>query len=127
MTLLVRCVLWWLCCGAGACGAAVADDSQVLYPAKSAPANAPAGAELGSYLLWVGLAAVAIGGWLVWRHRRLSPRGVDGRSLAISETRSLGNRQYLVVASYEGKRFLLGVCPDRITLLSPLPDDRPVP
>jgi flagellar protein FliO/FliZ len=42
------------------------------------------------------------------------------RSLAIDETRSLGNRQYLVVASYEGKKFLIGVCPGRIDMLSSL-------
>jgi flagellar protein FliO/FliZ len=42
------------------------------------------------------------------------------RALAVDETRSLGNRQYLVVASYEGKKFLLGVCPGRIEMLSAL-------
>ena len=51
------------------------------------------------------------------------PAKSDLRSLAVEETRSLGNRQYLVVASYEGKKFLLGVCPGRINLLSALPQD----
>ena len=41
----------------------------------------------------------------------------------VEETRALGNRQYLVVASYEGKKFLLGVCPGQINLLSPLGDE----
>jgi flagellar protein FliO/FliZ len=32
----------------------------------------------------------------------------------------LGNRQFLVVAEYEGRKMLLGVCPGRIELLSEL-------
>lgn len=42
------------------------------------------------------------------------------RKLHIEESRSLGHRQYLVVASYEGRRFLLGVCPGSIEYLSGL-------
>jgi flagellar biogenesis protein FliO len=42
------------------------------------------------------------------------------RKLHIEETRSLGHRQHLVVASYEGRRFLLGVCPGSIEYLSGL-------
>ena len=48
-----------------------------------------------------------------------------GRKLAVAETRSLGSRQYLVVATYGEKKFLLGVCPGRINLLTSLEDDRP--
>jgi flagellar protein FliO/FliZ len=40
--------------------------------------------------------------------------------LQIEETRSLGNRQYLVVAVYEGQKLLLGVTPGQIQLLTPL-------
>lgn len=78
-------------------------------------------------LLLFGLAAAAVGGWLIWQQRR-SPRGTTGREarkLAIAETRSLGNRQFLVVADYDGRKFLLGVCPGRIELLVPLNDDAP--
>lgn len=42
------------------------------------------------------------------------------RKLHIEESRSLGHRQHLVVASYEGRRFLLGVCPGSIEYLSGL-------
>lgn len=99
-----------------------ADDNKVFTPGTSraeAPAN-PAGASLSSVSLFLGLALAGAGGWLLWRNRRATPIGRDQRLLAIDETRSLGNRQFLVVASYEGKRFLLGVCPGRIDLLSPL-------
>lgn len=42
------------------------------------------------------------------------------RRLNVEETRALGHRQYLVVAEYEGRRFLLGVCPGSIEYLSGL-------
>ena len=45
------------------------------------------------------------------------------RKLHIEETKSVGNRQYLLVAEYEGRRFLLGVCPGRIDYLSGLDSD----
>ena len=42
------------------------------------------------------------------------------RKLVISETRMLGNRQFLVVAEYEEKKLLIGVCPGRIDYLCAL-------
>lgn len=42
------------------------------------------------------------------------------RKLNIEETRSLGGRQFLVVAEYDGQRMLLGVCPGRIDHLCEL-------
>ena len=42
------------------------------------------------------------------------------RKLVISETRTLGNRQFLIVAEYENRKMLLGVCPGRIDYLSTL-------
>ena len=75
--------------------------------------------------LVLGVALAGAGGWLVWRNRRGTPIGRDMRVLAIDETRSLGNRQYLVVASYEGKKFLIGVCPGRIDMLSALDGSSP--
>lgn len=49
------------------------------------------------------------------------------RKLHIEESRSLGHRQYLVVAAYEGRRFLLGVCPGSIEYLSGLDSDAATP
>jgi flagellar protein FliO/FliZ len=108
-----------------ATAAFAADDNKILFPAASAPAAAPAGGSLGNVSLVVGLALAAVGGWFVWRGRTATARSADDRALAIEETRSLGNRQYLVVASYQEKRFLLGVCPGRIELLAPLPGEKP--
>jgi flagellar protein FliO/FliZ len=72
-----------------------------------------------------GALALAAGGvWWFWRNRtRAGPGGQSGRKLAIEETRSLGNRQYLVIAAYDGKKLLLGVTPGRIKLLCDLSKD----
>jgi flagellar protein FliO/FliZ len=123
MNWLVRRMLPLFLAGAFASTVFAADDDQVLYPGKNTPASAPAGGGLGNLTLVGGLVLAAVGGWMVWRGRRLAPRLADGRALVISETRSLGNRQYLVVAAYQDKKFLLGVCPGRIELLSPLHEE----
>lgn len=103
--------------------AVAADDNTVISPRSAARNDAPAaslGGSFNSMSLLLGLALAGAGGWMVWRNRRGTPVGKDLRALSVDETRSLGNRQYLVVASYEGKKFLLGVCPGRIDMLSPL-------
>lgn len=108
--------------GAAARGAG---DEQILYPGKSV-AKAAASAESGGWgsrSLVVGLALAAGGGWLFWRGRRQNPANPVLRSLAVAETRPLGNRQYLVVATYDEKKFLLGVCPGRIDLLASLHEE----
>ena len=101
-----------------------ADDDTVISPRGSAPADKPATAAaaggMNSLSLMGAVALAGVGGWMYWRNRRGTPIGRDRRALQVDETRSLGNRQYLVVASYEGRKFLLGVCPGRIDLLSPL-------
>lgn len=103
------------------------DDNQVIKPAAGAKPAAPsigAGGTLNFLTLVIALALAAAGAWLFWRNRRAPGIRREGRLLAIDETRSLGNRQYLVVASYENKKFLLGVCPGRIDLLAPLHDGK---
>lgn len=47
-------------------------------------------------------------------------KGKGERKLVISEARTLGNRQFLIVAEYENRKMLLGVCPGRIDYLSTL-------
>lgn len=100
--------------------AATAD--QILYPASSPQASPVVpGVGSGGGLTFVAVVLLAgAGAWVLWRGRGKRAPGKENPQLAIAETRSLGNRQYLVVASYEGKKFLLGVCPGRIDLLAPL-------
>ena len=106
---------------AGAAAPAPLDDAKIFVPAASSPANAAAtGPSLSSVSLLIGLVLAGVGTWLVWRARQGAPIGREVRQLSIQETRSLGNRQYLVVAAYEDKKFLLGVCPGRIEMLTSL-------
>jgi len=99
-----------------------AKDAEVIYPRSAeGRAEAKAGRSSGfTGILGVALLLAAAGGWLFWRGRATPGGTVNVRKLAIAETKSLGNRQYLVVAAYEDKKFLLSVCPGRIELLTPL-------
>ncbi len=118
------CAVLILACGTASLAPAAADENAVISPRASAtgtPAAAPA-APLNSLSLFAALLLAAAGGWIYWKNRRGTPLGRDRRALAVDETRSLGNRQFLVVASYEGRKFLLGVCPGRIDLLANLND-----
>ncbi len=91
------------------------------------PAVAPSG--LGAPTLIVALLCAGAGAWFLWRGRRQSGLRLSKGSLTVSESRSLGNRQYLVVAAYGKQKFLIGVCAGRISLLSPLDpsDSAPLP
>lgn len=65
------------------------------------------------------LLGILAGGLFFFRNGfgMLSQKNKAARKLEISETRMLGNRQFLVVAEYEGKKMLIGVCPGRIDYL----------
>ncbi len=106
--------------------AAIPSGQTIIYP-KNAPEvgkslpTAPEQDSSRSLILLVALALAAGGVWLLVQRRKAGPAAGRGlRKLQIDETRSLGNRQYLVVADYDGKKFLLGVTPGRIEMLTPL-------
>jgi flagellar protein FliO/FliZ len=75
-------------------------------------------------LVLVLLAALSVyllrQGWPAGLLRRKAPR-----KLQVSEIRSLGNRQFLVIAEYEATRLFLGVSQGRIDLLCHLGQDVP--
>lgn len=103
---------------------APAQADTVIYPKGSGPLanrpDEPQGPSAGSALLGAAF-LLALGGVWFWVKRRHPTGWAPGRpapKLAIAETRSLGNRQYLIVATYEGQKFLLGVCPGNISLLT---------
>jgi flagellar protein FliO/FliZ len=103
------------------------DDSKVIYPKTLPPSALPAGeggSSLGATTVLGAVVLAGAGAWMLWRSRGVKLAGRQTQLLAIDETRSLGNRQYLVVASYDGKKLLLGVCPGRIDLISPLSDSK---
>jgi flagellar protein FliO/FliZ len=105
---------------------------EVIYPRGSVPAGTAAPVEsrsLNSSLLLTAAVLAAAAGWWIWQKRRSSlGAGAAGAArLAIVESRSLGSRQYLVVADYDGRKYLLGVCPGSIEMLTPLDGGSPPP
>ena len=125
MTLLARHFSLLVLLAFAAAPARAVDAGNVIYPKTAASPTAPAADTAGGLGATTILGAIVLagaGGWMLWRSRSVKLSGRDVRSLVIDETRSLGNRQYLVVASYEGKKILLGVCPGRIDMLAPLSD-----
>lgn len=61
--------------------------------------------------------------------RRFSLRKVrlfSSHKLKILESKSLGNRQFLLVISYENEKFLLGVYPNGMRFLSKLGSDKEI-
>jgi flagellar protein FliO/FliZ len=103
-----------------------ASPDQIIFPRNSPdrPATAPAekSSSVGNMLVTLAALALAAGGvWVFVQRRQAGPLSARGqRKLQIEETRPLGGRQYLVVANYDGKKFLLGVTPGQINLLTPL-------
>lgn len=106
------------------------DSETVIYPkgktADGIGLSASQDIGYGSpvYLVFVVIIA-ATGGWVLWRKKKGGPFVPGGKGvskLVLEETKSLGNRQYLVVAAYEGRKFLLGVTTDKIELLTHLPE-----
>ena len=129
-----RVILLLLLCGQlGAASAPAADkpasdpkDGAVIYPQGTATSAEPVRGAGSGYtaFLFTALLMAGAGGWLYWRGRVAPGGNAQLRKLAIAETKSLGNRQYLVVATYEDKKFLLGVCPGRIEMLTPLDGEK---
>lgn len=119
-----RHLLALLALGLASTAAHAADPGQVIFPggtnAPGGAAGSSAGAGAGPLTIAGIVLLAGAGGWMLWRSRKLGFSARDTRRLVIDETRSLGSRQYLVVASYEGQKLLLGVCPGRIDLLTPL-------
>ena len=102
----------------------------IIYPKNTADAaktGQTAEHDTGrSLILLLALLLAAGGVWVLVQRRKAGPSGGRGtRKLQIDETRPLGNRQYLVVADYDGKKFMLGVTPGRIEMLTPLDGGEP--
>jgi flagellar protein FliO/FliZ len=104
-----------------------AADTDIIYPRSSpesaspTPATKPA-ANGNSLVLMVAVIAAGGGAYYLWKQRRHGGFKLNkvSQKLVLDETKSLGNRQFIVVASYENQKFLLGVCPGRIELLTRL-------
>jgi len=94
----------------------------LLYPAGGSTAEAVApSTPAATSATWVFVVLVGVTAGVVWFWRRRQPSKPGRRgNIQIEDTRALGNRQFLVVASCDGRRFLLGVAAGGIQMLSPL-------
>lgn len=94
----------------------------LLYPAGGPTADGVAHqTSSGTSATWVFVILVGLAAAVMWYWRRRSPNPLGRRgNIQIEDTRALGNRQFLVVASCDGRRFLLGVAAGGIQMLSPL-------
>lgn len=100
----------------------------VIYPKGGAKGAASSSDSFsGTPLVVLAALLAGAGAWVLFKRRQgdLRFNGASGKKLMVEETKSLGNRQYLVVASYSGRKFLLGVTTDRIELLTHLDDGSP--
>ena len=80
--------------------------------------------QIAAYL--GGMLVLFIGGvWLLRNGLPMMQRNKGQRKLNVTETRGLGGRQFLVVAEYEYRKVLLGVCPGRIDFLCSLSGAEP--
>lgn len=110
--------------------APAAKSDLIIYPkaaansSSSAAVNGKAGETSHAYVVMVAFLLAGAGAWVLIQRRKGAPIVSRGsRRLNVEETRPLGNRQYLVVANYEGKKFLLGVTTGQIQLLANLDGD----
>jgi flagellar protein FliO/FliZ len=96
----------------------------IIYPNNPSQTPPPKSGADSSHHSLVAVAAILLasaGAWVLFQRRQGGPLASRSeKKLLVTETRPLGNRQYLVVADYEGQRFLLGVTPGRIQMLTPL-------
>lgn len=72
----------------------------------------------GSLLLVLGLAGASL--WALKKYGRGRMPGGGGGKLRIEETLALGDRRYVSILEVEGARFLLGLTPQGVSLLSRL-------
>ncbi len=101
---------------------------RLIYPAQGLPGTAsphpgnPTAATANLATTFLVLLGFCAGGYYLLRRQPGFTAGLKGgtRKLNVSESRSLGNRQFLVVVEYENERMLLGVTPGKIDYLCPL-------
>ena len=103
-------------------------DTPAVPAATPAPQAVP---QLGGNSMQIaaylgGMLVLFIGGaWLLRNGLPMMQKNKGPRKLNVSETRGLGGRQFLVVAEYENRKVLLGVCPGRIDYLCSLSSAEP--
>ncbi len=98
-----------------------AGDTLIVPAGPAGPESSAAlGGGHGGPWIFTAVVLLAAGGFCLWRKNYVTPTARRTGGLVVEETRALGNRQFLLVAACDGQRFLLGVAPGSIRLLSPL-------
>lgn len=69
-------------------------------------------------LLLAVLAVLGLGAW--WLRRRLQPGASRGSGARVIPVAMLGTRERIAVVEFEGRRLLVGVTPQQITMLCEL-------
>lgn len=98
--------------------AGLADAKQAQTPGAFSYSTEHAGMTQSLVVLLCLVVLLGGGVYFVKNGRFIFQGGNKGpRKLQISETRMLGGRQFLVVAEYDDRKILLGVCQGRIDYL----------
>jgi len=105
-------------------------DESVIYPRNAPAAGTSTPRSDDGFPIWGMLTVMAVlagGGFYLLKRGGLGSRsaGAGGQRLAIEETRPLGNKQFLAVATYGERKLLLAVCAGRIDLLCRLDETGP--
>lgn len=83
------------------------------------PEHGPSGLRaFGSLVLVVGLVGASL--WALKKYGRGRLPGSGGGKLRVEETLALGERRYVSILEAEGERFLIGLTPQGISLISRL-------
>jgi flagellar protein FliO/FliZ len=100
--------------------------AEVAPAIPAAPASQLGGGTWQIAMYLGGMVALIAGGaWLLRNGIPTMQRNRGERKLSISETRGLGARQFLIVAEYDNRKMLIGVCPVRIEYLCTLAGAEP--
>jgi flagellar biogenesis protein FliO len=93
-------------------------------PQGQKPESGPSGLRaFGSLVMVLGLAGVSL--WALKKYGKGRLPGSGGGRLKVEETLALGDRRFVSILNAEGERFLIGLTPAGISLLSRLdPGDR---
>lgn len=87
-------------------------------PGQASPAPPSGLRAFGSLVLVLGLAGVSL--WALKTYGRGRLPGGGGGKLRVEETLALGDRRFVSIVEAEGERFLVGLTPQGISLISRL-------
>ncbi len=92
----------------------------VIFPTVASAADeVPAALRFFNNALFLAVIA-ALGAGIWWLRRRLQPGSARGSGARVLPVAMLGTRERIAVVEFEGRRLLVGVTPQQITMLCEL-------